>query len=620
MDALRFLSFVTLLSLTAVACSRRGGQTREPKTARDVTASHASPLTAEETQHILEQVSGARAMVIKRDVRVERLSPEAFRAEVTRRAAGSSEGTDSSLEEALLVGFDFLPVPSKRKDVASGEELLVEQVAAFYDRKEDKVYIPIVTPESEKEALVQRAIVAHEMQHALQEQAFGLQSDGDVSTDEALARLALVEGDAMVAMGAYIGAELGAPVGRTLRRIRETTEQVPREALAHEQHGSALSRSIDLARERLSFPYEAGMFFVSDLYRAGGFPLVDSVFAKPPTTTEQILHPEKYLAGEGARPIRPLDPIAGMRQLGSDSLGELQTRVLLTRCTSEKIAREAAAGWAGDRFYALTSNEGDLAMSWVTTWDSEDDARAFETAITSPGCFGENSIVGRTITASVTVKRRGDVVAFVRGLDETRAKQLVSKLLELPGPAPKATPVSTATIPPRVALPEPKHGTLKGDVYRNEWLGIVGRVPEGMRARVGDDDLDLLIDRPDTLIAGALSISTRITSDEENDRTFREVRDAFGAALFKHGLELRALGGGPAKTPLGSGIERTWAVSGTPARFRAVLVPICAGTGAILIVEGYGDPFAKSVLDGWTASFRFAKGRNVPACDYLDPK
>ncbi|MFO7181670.1 MAG: hypothetical protein DIU78_023415 [Pseudomonadota bacterium] len=39
--------------------------------------------------------------------------------------------------------------------------------------------------------------------------------------------LAPIEGDAMVAVGARLGAEAGAPVGRTLRRIAEVTKRVP---------------------------------------------------------------------------------------------------------------------------------------------------------------------------------------------------------------------------------------------------------------------------------------------------------------------------------------------------------------------------------------------------------
>ena len=53
---------------------------------------------------------------------------------------------------------------------------------------------------------------------------------------------------------------------------------------------------------------------------------------------------------------------------------------------------------------------------------------------------------------------------------------------------------------------------------------------------------------------------------------------------------------------------------------RLVLIPICAGTGSVVFMETYGDPYARSVLDGWMDSFRWTRGRNLVACDYLDPK
>ncbi len=53
---------------------------------------------------------------------------------------------------------------------------------------------------------------------------------------------------------------------------------------------------------------------------------------------------------------------------------------------------------------------------------------------------------------------------------------------------------------------------------------------------------------------------------------------------------------------------------------RLILLPICAGTGSIVLIQLYGDAYARSVLDGWIAAFRWTQGRNLPACDFLDSK
>ena len=62
----------------------------------------------------------------------------------------------------------------------------------------------------------------------------------------------------------------------------------------------ALMAAPAILRERMTFPYLGGMSFMGQLFRAGGFALVNRVYEHPPTTTEQILHVDKYLAGEDA--------------------------------------------------------------------------------------------------------------------------------------------------------------------------------------------------------------------------------------------------------------------------------------------------------------------------------
>jgi hypothetical protein len=91
--------------------------------------------------------------------------------------------------------------------------------------------------------------------------------------------------------------------------------------------GSAQWESLPLVSETLRlFPYRDGLAFVVDLYRAGGFALVDQAYARPPQTTEHILHPEKYLADERPRAIAELEAPAGWKVEGKHTLGELRTR------------------------------------------------------------------------------------------------------------------------------------------------------------------------------------------------------------------------------------------------------------------------------------------------------
>ena len=89
--------------------------------------------------------------------------------------------------------------------------------------------------------------------------------------------------------------------------------------------------------------------------RLGG---VDALYANVPETTEQILHPEKYQAGEGPVEIDVPEDLA--TRIGpdwnlalDDTFGEFQTGVWL-RDADAANATEAAAGWGGDRVLVAT--------------------------------------------------------------------------------------------------------------------------------------------------------------------------------------------------------------------------------------------------------------------------
>jgi len=121
-------------------------------------------------------------------------------------------------------------------------------------------------------------------------------------------------------------------------------------------------------------------------------------------------------------------------------------------------------------------------------------------------------------------------------------------------------------------------------------------------------------------VYGSVTTSSRVANDEQNERTFREVELALADELSSSGRSLASLGGGAVDSVLGRGVEHLWGVTGSAGGLRVVLVPICAGTGSIVFVEAYGAPYARQVLDAWMGSFRFTNGRNLRACDYLDPK
>jgi hypothetical protein len=142
----------------------------------------------------------------------------------------------------------------------------------------------------------------------------------------------------------------------------------------------------------VAFRNEYGRQFVEALYRSNGWTAVNQAYEELPVSTEQILHPDKYLAGE-----KPIDVAAAPvpKAFGSDwqiivneVLGEWRTYLLLTASVdeaarlSEETAQKAAAGWGGDHYrvyYDPKSDQSALVLEWI--WDTPADAAEFQQAM-----------------------------------------------------------------------------------------------------------------------------------------------------------------------------------------------------------------------------------------------
>jgi hypothetical protein len=125
-------------------------------------------------------------------------------------------------------------------------------------------------------------------------------------------------------------------------------------------------------RSSLAAPYIYGTLFVNTLRRQGGWAAVDRAWEDPPTTTEQILHVEKWLAHEPAKrvsapPFASLGP--GWTQSDEDSEGELGARTAFEEWLPLSDAAKVAAGWGGDRAVLVASGDR-AAFGWNMRYDS----------------------------------------------------------------------------------------------------------------------------------------------------------------------------------------------------------------------------------------------------------
>jgi hypothetical protein len=220
------------------------------------------------------------------------------------------------------------------------------------------------------------SLLTHEFVHALQDQHFDLMKLLFVrpyNYDRTETLFAVIEGDAMNVQRR--GEEGDAYARKTLEEI--TRQEDERFGGYRAEMNTLFPR---LLTETFIFRYRDGARFVEAVRRSRGERGVDELFTRPPASSEQILHPEKYAQNELPRDVQ-LDETAlttaGWQSVAATPLGEIGLRGLLLEGVSEKDAVRAAAGWAGDRAFLFEREGGTPLFVWKTAWDKPADADEF---------------------------------------------------------------------------------------------------------------------------------------------------------------------------------------------------------------------------------------------------
>jgi hypothetical protein len=262
----------------------------------------------------------------------------------------------------MLFGF----VPTSFDYEAAEYQLLEDQLAGYYEPSDRTMYMASDLDQQEA-----TATLAHELVHALQDQRWDLEArskytPGDGDRSEAVS--ALAEGDATSAMFDVMIARVAPGLGKTALDIPDSTfvEQI-RDGMTHGPAATAPH----IMRSSLAAPYVYGTRFVNLLRRRGGWSSVDRAWDDAPTTSEQILHVEKWLAHE--RPMHVPAPTFGSLGLGwtvadEDSEGELGARLAFEEWMDPSSAAETSDGWGGDRAVLLSDGERS-AFAWRLRFD-----------------------------------------------------------------------------------------------------------------------------------------------------------------------------------------------------------------------------------------------------------
>jgi hypothetical protein len=334
--------------------------------------------------HIKEGLSAITGLKFKHDVPYALITKDQLHLYLEKRLRETMKPDDARAEELTLKMLGLVPADfDLRKNTL---DLLTEQAAAFYDYNQKKLFVlkdsaggsGAATGDEERVALV------HELAHALADQHFHLAKyirEGMRSDDSATARQAVMEGQATWLMAAYISLE-GGGKPEVPEGILSLMKQSIQGSAA--QQYPVFSQAPLYIRVSLVFPYGDGLTFQDAVFRKLGKEAFSEVFLRPPLSSGQILHPERYIAVGGVHggvviPNPPRLPESHeFRKLADGTLGELDFRVLLSQYATVAEGEAQAAHLAGGSYELFEHKREKFPVLGVaSTWDSPESARKY---------------------------------------------------------------------------------------------------------------------------------------------------------------------------------------------------------------------------------------------------
>src|ERR1700742_4770660 len=274
------LAAVSLFAAQQPASSQKHGATGDAAPAGTTNAEFSA--AADEVLHQMSEITGLKLLTpLKKSLR----SREQIRAYVINEMKEDKDEAERYAGERSAEAFGLLP---KGFDLDNFMiDLLTEQIAGLYDPRTHEFYVADWIPAAD-----QKMVMAHELTHALQDQHFKIDNwvkAARPNDDAELARESVLEGSAMAAMVDYLLAGTG-------RLLQDLPDIDPSMLVGDMESTPMLKKAPPFLRDALIFPYLDGLNFSAAIVRPKGWDALSGVFAKPPVSTQQIMHPATYFA------------------------------------------------------------------------------------------------------------------------------------------------------------------------------------------------------------------------------------------------------------------------------------------------------------------------------------
>ncbi len=418
------------------------------------------PLTEDEREAVkhraMARIEEIRGLEFEEDVELEVVSREEYRERWQRDRDPASQFTNELWRGAFVVDGE--------RDVNEAfDDLYGDSILGYYS---DGRIVLVVDDADDR---IDRTTLVHELVHALQDQQFDLESGG-ATIDERRATTGLVEGEAE-----YVPSLYDERCGEQWECLDATAPDTA--SLDQRSFNAGLFLSVYA-------PYAEGPSFVAHRHETTGWEGVDAVHENPPTSTAQLIHPERYPEGRPAdvaiedRSTSEWEPMAdGDGERRTETVGEatlfatLWANGVIDRPLGEgagaysryNYSHPATDGWTGDTFVAYADGD-ETGHVWKLAWESETDAREFRDAyvevLESQGADAVDSADGvyripddEEFAGAYRVSLEGDEVVIVGGptvadLEAIHGSSSPSRSTAISPAAPPTAPTPEATSRP----------------------------------------------------------------------------------------------------------------------------------------------------------------------------
>ncbi|MBI2901691.1 MAG: hypothetical protein HYY17_16020 [Planctomycetes bacterium] len=321
---------------------------------------------AERAREFQAHITKVRGLEFRREVPIGVYGREELRRFVMAEFEKQFPRARARKVEKAYAHFGLIPADLRLYDALI--ELYAESVAGFYHQTTRE--IRLIRPEESSvpdgadfSVDLSDVTLVHELTHAAQDQTYDFRTlplEEEDDDDLVAAVKALTEGDAFACGWNFV--------------YRRTFDRVIRIIVDRQKSARLPGKAGELPeflRLAAVFPESYGCEFVLAALKANGgdWKALSRIYDDLPASTEQILHPEKYLERRDP-PVALILPDLGesWRPIAANVHGEFAVRVM--------VGEKAAAGWRGDRYH-LFERHGVVSSVWFSRWDSVQDAREF---------------------------------------------------------------------------------------------------------------------------------------------------------------------------------------------------------------------------------------------------